>query len=34
MRFILEQDDWDLQAPWSNNLYKAVVDATIVDPRS
>lgn len=26
--------DWDLQAPWSNNLYKAVVDATIVDPRT
>ncbi len=24
--------DWDLNAPWSNNLYKAVVDATIWDP--
>jgi hypothetical protein len=24
--------DWDLSAPWSNGLYKAVVDATIWDP--
>lgn len=24
--------DWDLAAPWSNSLYKAVVDATIMDP--
>lgn len=24
--------DWDLNAPWSNGLYKAVVDATIWDP--
>jgi hypothetical protein len=24
--------DWDLNAPWSNSLYKAVVDATIWDP--
>ena len=24
--------DWDLQAPWSQGLYKAVVDATIWDP--
>jgi hypothetical protein len=24
--------DFDLRAPWSNSLYKAVVDATIVDP--
>ena len=26
--------DWDVHAPWSNSLYKAVVDATIVDPRT
>jgi hypothetical protein len=24
--------DWDLAAPWSNCLFKAVVDATIWDP--
>jgi hypothetical protein len=24
--------DYDLTAPWSNGLYKAVVDATIFDP--
>ena len=24
--------DWDLNAPWSQGLYKAVVDATIWDP--
>ena len=24
--------DYDLSAPWSNGLYKAVVDATIFDP--
>lgn len=24
--------DYDLAAPWSNGLYKAVVDATIFDP--
>jgi hypothetical protein len=24
--------DWDPSAPWSNNLYKAVVDATVWDP--
>jgi len=24
--------DWDPNAPWSNGLYKAVVDATIWDP--
>ena len=24
--------DWDPSAPWSNNLYKAVADATIWDP--
>jgi hypothetical protein len=24
--------DWDPNAPWSNCLYKAVVDATIWDP--
>jgi hypothetical protein len=24
--------DWDLNAPWSNGLYKAVVDASIWDP--
>jgi hypothetical protein len=24
--------DYDLAAPWSNGLYKAVVDATIWDP--
>ena len=24
--------DWDVSAPWSNGLYKAVVDATIWDP--
>ena len=24
--------DYDLNAPWSNGLYKAVVDATIIDP--
>jgi hypothetical protein len=24
--------DFDLEAPWSNGLYKAVVDATIWDP--
>jgi hypothetical protein len=24
--------DFDLNAPWSNGLYKAVVDATIWDP--
>jgi hypothetical protein len=26
--------DYDLAAPWSNGLYKAVVDATIFDPPS
>jgi hypothetical protein len=26
--------DVDLNAPWSNGLYKAVVDATIFDPKS
>lgn len=26
--------DYDLQAPWSSGLYKAVVDATIWDPVS
>ncbi len=26
--------DWDLNAPWSQGLYKAVVDATIWDPPS
>jgi hypothetical protein len=26
--------DYDLAAPWSNGLYKAVVDATIFDPES
>ena len=24
--------DWDVHAPWSNGLYKAVVDATLWDP--
>jgi hypothetical protein len=24
--------DWDVHAPWSNHLYKAVVDATLWDP--
>jgi hypothetical protein len=24
--------DWDVHAPWSNGLFKAVVDATIWDP--
>ena len=24
--------DYDLNAPWSNSLYKAVVDATVWDP--
>jgi hypothetical protein len=24
--------DYDWNAPWSNGLYKAVVDATIIDP--
>jgi hypothetical protein len=24
--------DYDLNAPWSQNLYKAVVDATVWDP--
>jgi hypothetical protein len=26
--------DYDLNAPWSNGLYKAVVDASIFDPAS
>jgi hypothetical protein len=26
--------DWDVNAPWSQGLYKAVVDATIWDPPS
>ena len=26
--------DYALAAPWSNGLYKAVVDATIVDPQT
>ena len=26
--------DYDLSAPWSNSLYKAVVDATIIDPQT
>ena len=26
--------DYDLSAPWSNGLYKAVVDASIFDPTS
>ena len=26
--------DYDWDAPWSNSLYKAVVDATIIDPKS
>ena len=26
--------DYDWNAPWSNGLYKAVVDATIFDPPS
>ena len=25
--------DYDWNTPWSNGLYKAVVDATIFDPR-
>jgi hypothetical protein len=24
--------DWDLNAPWSGGLFKAVVDATLWDP--
>ena len=26
--------DYDYDAPWSNGLYKAVVDATIFDPKT
>lgn len=34
-RLIREQSrfgDYDLSAPWSNSLHKAVVDATVFDP--
>lgn len=27
-------EDYAVEAPWSNGLYKAVVDATIVDPQT
>jgi hypothetical protein len=35
-RLIREQSqfyDYDLDAPWSNGLHKAVVDATVFDPK-
>ncbi len=31
-REISQFGDYDLAAPWSNGLYKAVVDASIFDP--
>ena len=33
VREVSDFSDYDWNAPWSNGIYKAVVDATIFDPK-